>query len=72
MITAEASQVGALHHGNGRFDLLIRERHEHLLQLHVLDGRGVTGTADESSPRSYFKCIVGLRLCGSHSSLVIS
>ena len=72
MTTAEASQVSAFSLGKGRFDLLIRERRVHLLQPLVLDGRGATGTADESSQCSRFKYVVGLTLCSTQFSLVVS
>ena len=70
MTTAEASQVGALGLGKGRFDLIIRERCVHLLQPLVLDGRGATGTAGERSPCSCLECVVGLSLCSTQLSLV--
>ena len=44
----------------------------HLLQLLVLDGKGATGTADESSPCSCIQCVVRLSLCGYQFSLVVS
>ena len=72
MTTAEASEGGAFLLGKGHFDLLIRERRVHLLQPLVLDERGVTGTVDESSPCSWFKCVVGLSLCSTQFSLVVS
>ena len=50
MTTAKTSHVGVFSLGKGRFDLQIRERRVHLLQPLVLDGKGVTGTADESAP----------------------
>ena len=62
MTTAEASQVGTFSLGKGRFDQLIMERREHLIQPVVMDGRGATGTVDESSPCSWFECVVGLSL----------
>ena len=58
MTTAEEIQVSVFGLGKGRFDLLIRERHVHLLQLLMLDGSGATGSADESSMCSCFECIV--------------
>ena len=54
MTTAEARQVGVFSLGKGCFDLLIRERRVHLLQPHVLDGSGTTGTADVSAPCGWF------------------
>ena len=72
MTTAEATQVGVFHLDKGRFDLLIRERRVHLLQPIVLDGRGATGMSDESSLCSWFECIVGLSLCSTQLSLVVS
>ena len=53
MNTAEASQVDAFGIDKGRFDQLIRERHAHLLQPLVLDGRDTTGMVEESSPCSW-------------------
>ena len=60
MTTLEPSQVGAFCLGKGRFDMLIRERRLHLLQPLVLDGRGATETASESSLCFWFDCVVGL------------
>ena len=70
MTTAEAP--GAFSLGKGRFDLLIRERRVHPLQPLLLDGRGATGTADESSQCSRFKYVVGLTLCSTQFGLVVS
>ena len=58
--------------GKGRFDQLNRERRVHLLQPLVMDGRGVTGTADEGSLCSWFEFVVGLSLCSTQFSLVVS
>ena len=41
MTTVEASQVGTFHLGNGCFGLLLKERCMLLLQLLVLDERGL-------------------------------
>ena len=71
MTTVDTSQVGALRLGKGRFDLLIRKRRVHLLRSMVLDGKGATGTVDESSPYSWFVCVVRLSLCGIQFSLVV-
>ena len=38
----------------------------------MLDGRGATGMADESSPCSWSKCVGGLSLCGTQVILVVS
>ena len=70
--TAEEHQVGAFSLVKGRYDMLIRERGEHLLQPLVFDGMGATGTADDLSPNSCVDCVVGLSLCGTQFSLVVS
>ena len=70
MTTVEGSQVGAFCLGNGHFDL-IRERPMHL-QLLMLDGRVAAGTADKNSSCSCVRCVVGLCLCGTKFSLVVS
>ena len=72
MTTAEACQVGACSLGKGRFDLLIMERRVHLLQAHVLDWKEATGTVNEISPCWWFVCEVGLSLCSTQASLLVS
>ena len=72
MTTAKVSQIGTFHLGKGRFDLLIRERRVHFQPL-VLDvSGGGMGTADESSLCCFFGCVVGLRLCCTQFSMVVS
>ena len=71
MTTAEASHVGAFCIGKGRLGLLIREIRVHLLLSLVLDGSGATCTANECSPCSWFKCVVGSSLCSTMLSLVV-
>ena len=68
MTTVEASLVSVFGLGKRRFDLLIRDRRVHLLQLLMLDGWGAIGTADESSPCICVECVVGLSLCSTQFS----
>ena len=72
MLTAE--EQGDAHSGSepSRFDQLIREICIHLLQLIVLDGMGAMGTVNEISTCSCIKCVVGLSLCGTKFSLMVS
>ena len=71
MTTQEASQVGVLSLGKGRFDLLIMEMRTPPSAAHVV-WEVTTWMAVDSSLCSWFECVVGLSLCSTQFSLVVS
>ena len=71
MTTVDASQVDALSLCKGRIGLLIRETCTPPSAAGV-GWEGVTVTVDESPPCSCVKFIVGLSLCSTQLSFVVS